>query len=79
MDGLGGPLVIAGLIVAFIGGIRLFIHAFTTSILWGLAVIFVHPLIFLFVLLNWHEAKGPFINYVIGLGLIGIGAYFGGV
>jgi hypothetical protein len=78
VDGIGGPLVIAGVIVAFIGAIRLLIHAFTTSVLWGLVAILIHPLILLYVALNWHDAKGPFINYLLGLGLIGLGSFFGG-
>jgi hypothetical protein len=46
--------------------------------LWGIVVVLIHPLMLVFVFLNWHEAKGPFINYVVGLGLIGASMLFGG-
>lgn len=78
MDSLALPLVIVGVIVAFIGSIRLLICVFTTSILWGVAVIVVPLLMPVFVFLNWHETRGPFINIMIGLGLIGAGLLFGG-
>jgi hypothetical protein len=73
MDGPGSALIILGLIVAFIGAMRLLVEAFSTSIVWGLVVLLVHPLILVFVFLHWGDAKGPFINYLIGVGMVFVG------
>jgi hypothetical protein len=70
MEGFGFPLMILGCIVAFIGAIRLLIAAFGSSVLWGLGVLLIHPIVLVYVILNWHEAKGPFINYLVGVGII---------
>ncbi len=67
---LGTPVMIIGLIIAFIGLIRLLIAAFSTSALWGLGVLLFHPIVLLYVVSNWSDAKGPFINYLVGVGLV---------
>jgi membrane-bound metal-dependent hydrolase YbcI (DUF457 family) len=77
-SGLPQLLMIAGFLVAFIGGIRLIVTAFTSSFLWGLVSVVLHPLILIWVVLYWHEAKGPFLNYAAGWAMILAGAKLGG-
>ena len=49
-----------GLAVFFIGGIGFLIAAFRTSILWGLAVLFIAPVAIVYLIVHWQDAKGPF-------------------
>lgn len=77
MEGTGLTLVIIGGIIAFIGAIRLLVEAFSTSFLWGLGVLLVHPIVLLFVALNWSRSKGAFINYIIGIAIMIAGAFAG--
>jgi hypothetical protein len=78
-SGLPQLLMIAGFLVAFIGGIRLIVTAFTSSFLWGLVSLILHPLILIWVVLYWHEAKGPFLNYAAGWIMMLAGAQLAGV
>jgi uncharacterized membrane protein len=71
-------LVIIGGIIAFIGAIRLLIQAFSTSIFWGLIILLINPLVILYVAANWHEAKGPFINQIIGISIMMAGIFLNG-
>jgi len=74
MEFLGQVLIIVGVIIAVIGGIRLIIAAFRTNILWGLGcLIFMYPIMLLYTLLNWSAAKGPFLNNLAGIVLIIVG------
>ncbi|WP_417224225.1 excalibur calcium-binding domain-containing protein [Amphritea sp.] len=49
-----------GLLIAIIGSIGLIIAAFRTSILWGLAVLFLWPFSIFYLFFHWQEAKGAF-------------------
>lgn len=71
-------LVIVGIVIAAISAIRLIIQAFGVSFLWGLAVLLINPLVLVHVLLNWHEAKGIFFQYLIGLAMLGVGYWLQG-
>lgn len=49
-----------GLLISIIGSIGLVIAAFRTSILWGLAVLFLWPFSIFYLIFHWQEAKGAF-------------------
>jgi hypothetical protein len=78
MENLGLVLIIFGGIIAVIGGIRLIIAAFRTHMLWGLGGLFFYPIMFLFTLLNWSDAKGPFLNNLAGIVLLIVGRSMAG-
>lgn len=67
-----------GLGIFVIGGIGLLIAAFRTSILWGLAVLFIAPVAVIYLILHWQDAKGSFKIQVFGLLIIGAFAYTNG-
>ncbi len=67
-----------GLAVFFIGGIGFLIAAFRTSILWGLAVLFIAPVAIVYLIVHWQDAKGPFKIQVIGFVIMLIAAYMNG-
>ena len=58
---------IIGLTIFFIGGLGLLIAAFRTNILWGIGIILFAPAAFIFIILNWNEAKNPFFLQLLGL------------
>ena len=71
---------IAGLALLFIGaiinlyfGIKLIILAFQTSLLWGLAYMFIPFASLIFIVSYWDKAKEPFIGMLVGIPFI-IGA-----
>ncbi|MDO6562131.1 excalibur calcium-binding domain-containing protein [Amphritea sp. 1_MG-2023] len=59
-----------GLLILIIGAIGLIIAAFRTSILWGLAVLFLWPFSIFYVIFHWQEAKGAFKLQVFGFLLL---------
>ncbi|MDY0207042.1 MAG: excalibur calcium-binding domain-containing protein [Pseudomonas sp.] len=67
-----------GLGVFIIGGIGFLLAAFRTSILWGLAVLFITPVAIIYLIVHWQDAKGPFKLQVIGLLIIGLFVYMDG-
>jgi hypothetical protein len=64
---------IIGATIILICGIRLIIEAFRSGILWGIAVICIHPLIIVYVLLHWRNSGRLFLSSLAGAGLIIIG------
>lgn len=56
-----------GLVIFIIGGIGLLIAAFRTHILWGLAVLLIAPVSIIYLIVHWHDAKGPFKLQIFGL------------
>ncbi len=78
MENLGRVLIIVGWIVSVIGGIRLIIAAYRTHILWGLGGLFFYPIMFLYTLLNWSAAKGPFLNNLAGIVFMIVGISMAG-
>jgi hypothetical protein len=64
--------------------IQILIHAFKTSIGWGLASLLIPLVIFFYVAKNWAACKTPFLRWllclvvsVIGMGLTFYGAFSG--
>ena len=70
-------IIIAGVIIFVIGGIRLLIEAFRQSIFWGLACLFINPACVVFTIFFWNTAKKPFLTQLFGFSLILIGTYLG--
>lgn len=58
-----------GICAFIVGGIGTLIAAFKTSILWGLASLFIAPVSLLFLILHWDVAKKPFFLGMAGLGV----------
>lgn len=67
-----------GLGIFVIGGIGLLIAAFRTSILWGLAVLFIAPVAIIYLFVHWQDAKGPFKIQVFGFMIMAVFAYMSG-
>lgn len=67
MDNL---LFYAGVIVSIIGGLWLLIMAFQTSVLWGLACLFIPFVSLIFVFTHWEEAKPAFLTSLGGAALV---------
>ncbi len=67
----------AGLALFVLGGLGMLLAAFKTGVLWGLALIFLAPAVFVFLFLHWDSAKGPFKLQLTGLLIMVAGAYFG--
>ena len=67
-----------GLGIFVIGGVGLLIAAFRTSLLWGLAVLFIAPVAIIYLLVHWQDAKSPFKLQVFGLIIMAVFAYMSG-
>jgi len=67
-----------GLGIFVIGGIGLLIAAFRTSILWGLAVLFIAPVAIIYLFVHWQDAKSPFKIQVFGFIIMAVFAYMSG-
>lgn len=67
-----------GLGIFIIGGIGLLISAFSTSFLWGLAVLLLPPAAIIYLVLYWQDAKGPFKVQVFGVLIIAVFTYMSG-
>lgn len=73
-----GMLVMAGYVLALIGYLIIVIAAFRESAVWGIGVLLVPIVSLIFVALNWHVARGGFVLYLAGVGLVIAGAFLGG-
>ena len=70
---LGGLLAMLGAIIILIGFLGLVFQAYQESIVW-LILIFVPLAGLIFVVLNWDEAKGPFLCIVLGFAIRFVGS-----
>lgn len=61
MSALFTLILIASLIVMFVTSIWMLIEAFSESILWGLAYLFIPFAAIVFVFVHWERAKTPFL------------------
>lgn len=74
METLGMILSGIGMIGIVVGGLWMLLEQFNTSILWGLACLFI-PLVSLFWLaLYWDEGKTPF-----GISALSLAMFLGGM
>lgn len=73
MGTLGMILAAVGGIGSLIFAIQILIHAFKTSIGWGLASLFIPFVIFVYVAKNWPALKTPFLRWLVCLVVMGIG------
>ena len=64
-----------GLGIFVIGAVGLLISAFRTSVLWGLAVLFIAPVAVIYLIVHWQDAKNPFKVQVCGLMVMAVVAY----
>lgn len=78
MATLGLILLGIGVIVGLVGGIWILMLAFQESIVWGIGCIFVPFVSLIFVVMNWDEAKKPFLINLGGLALMILGSALGG-
>ncbi|MDF9387607.1 hypothetical protein EXZ60_01845 [Vibrio sp. 1151_11] len=65
---------IIGIIIFIIGGIFFLIESFRESVIWGLACLFVAPVVLVFTFLHWDVAKKPFFIQLTGFVVMLIGA-----
>lgn len=75
MDVIGMILQWAGIIGMIVTGLWLLILQFQTSILWGLACIFVPFVALIWLVLNWEDGKVPFLFSLL-FGALFIGGTF---
>ncbi len=60
METIGSALILIGFIGSVIASIWLLIEAFGQGILWGLGIIFLPFVAFIFLIVHWDNAKRPF-------------------
>ena len=60
-------LYLLGIILAILGAIGLYIAAYKTSVAWGVGCFMIPPIMLLFVIEHWEDAKNPFFLWVIGI------------
>jgi hypothetical protein len=73
MEMLGAIFIIVGGLIALVYGIILLVKAFQTSILWGLAYIFIPFVALIFVIMHWEVAKKPFLMGLLSIPFFIIG------
>ncbi len=57
---------------AIIAQAWILVIAFRKSIVWGVIILVLPPAALLFVLMHWSECKGPFVIYLIAIGMFGM-------
>ncbi len=70
---MGSLLMIIGFVVLAIGNILFLIAAFSESVLWGLACLFVPVVGLFFLIIHWDKAKTPFLIELAGTGIVLLG------
>ena len=68
-----GALYWVGLILYAVGGIWLLVVAFKQSIAWGICSLLIPFVIIVFAIKYWQNAKTPFLIFIAGAVLWGIG------
>lgn len=71
----GAAAVWSGMILMLVGMIFFIIVAFRTSLLWGLAVLFLPVMWLVFLVVEWREAKRPFFWQLWGIALVMLGVF----
>jgi hypothetical protein len=67
MEVVGMILIALGVIVSFVGFIRLLVVTFQESILWGLGCLFVPFVWVIFLIMHWDKAGKPFLIELAGV------------
>lgn len=75
--GLGQVLMIFGILIFIVGGFWFLLRAFTESVLWGLAVLFIPIVAVFFLIVHWHNAKRPFFVQLAGFAVMLLGVLLG--
>lgn len=65
---MASALALLGLVGVLVGFIWILSAAFGESILWGVAILFVSPLAFIYGIMRWDELKSP--TLMLGAGVI---------
>jgi len=74
MSAIAGLLVVLGFGLMLLGFVFFLLHAFRTSILWGLGVLFFPLVQLLFLIVHWDRAKNAFFLQLWGIGFILVAA-----
>jgi len=69
------PLLLFGFVVLFIYEIKFLIAPFSESVLWGIAVLVLHPANLIFTIMYWQTVKRIVIMQLLGLGLVIVGGF----
>lgn len=69
------PLLLIGLIVVLIYEIKFLIAAFTENVLWGIAVLLIHPAGLIFTIMYWQLVKRIVIMQLLGFIAVIISAF----
>jgi hypothetical protein len=71
--------MLAGLVMALFGSVRMLISAFRKSIIWGLGCIFVPFCGLIYLIVDWENAKSGFFLYLKGFGVMLLASVVAGV
>jgi len=71
---VGTILTFAGSIGMLVFAVMILIHAFKTSLGWGLASLLIPFVIFVYVAKNWESQKTPFLRWLACLGVTVVGS-----
>jgi hypothetical protein len=69
---LSSLLYLAGLLIFLVGLIGLYVVAFRQSIVWGLLVLLIPPLLIGFVVIHWRRARTPALSVLGGAAIAGV-------
>jgi len=69
------PLALIGIVIFIVGGIGCLLATFRTGLAWGLSCLLVPPIVTLYVICHWSEAKGPFKIQLVGFAIIALSTY----
>ena len=73
---MGIALLVLGAVAAVVGGLMLLVAAFRTSVLWGLACLFIPFAGLVYVVVHWEEARTGFLLNLAGLAVGALGLLF---
>ena len=68
-------LIIVALLLLVLGGVWLLVEMFRVSIWWGIFGILFPPVQWLFIPLNWNEARSPLLLQILAFVLLGFGVF----
>ncbi len=74
LDAIRAVILLAAYAAFAVGSIWMIIRAFRTGVLWGLACLFISPVMILFAVTHWSAARDPLLLQVSGFLLFFVGA-----